>query len=219
MGVSFSHSFHRKLRDDSSIYFWTDQWLDGGKLCDLFPRLFALEQIKDCKINARAVYSNQTVNWSWSWRRFPRERESGELDSLLSLLSSVTLHGCQADSWSTIFAINGVFSVRETSANVDKISAFPCETPTIHLKYLPLRSVSSSGVPVEISSLVTWILYNEVLMSPPLFVPFAQRKLRPHIMRCYIVQRRSWFGTRWPGGVVLKAYFFGRFLICLLRKL
>lgn len=71
MGVPFTNSFTRKLGDGSLIKLWTDLWISLTKLCLLFPRLFALEQVQDCIVSARAVSSAQEVSWVWCWQRRP----------------------------------------------------------------------------------------------------------------------------------------------------
>lgn len=47
----------RVLGDGFSILFWIDQWLQEGKLCNLFSRLFALEIDKDCTVKQRVASS------------------------------------------------------------------------------------------------------------------------------------------------------------------
>lgn len=64
-GVNFTQSFKRKLGDGSCIKFWTDRWLEAGRLCVLFRRLFALEQHKDCVVKERLTMTNKGVLGTW----------------------------------------------------------------------------------------------------------------------------------------------------------
>ncbi|GKC63410.1 RNA-directed DNA polymerase, eukaryota [Tanacetum coccineum] len=60
----FRGSFIRKISNGHNTYFWTDQWCeDGRKLADAFPRLYALESFKDCRISDRWHMVNDSGGW------------------------------------------------------------------------------------------------------------------------------------------------------------
>lgn len=132
IGLMFSHSFQRKLGDGSTIKIWSDQWLEAEKLCVLFHGLFALEQDKECTVQDRVAFH-------WNWRQNPRGRETSELHSILRLLSTVALDHQRSDPWSSSFAENGIFSVKEVAAQLDSTWAFPSNTLTIRIRYLPQK--------------------------------------------------------------------------------
>ncbi|GJT86659.1 RNA-directed DNA polymerase, eukaryota [Tanacetum coccineum] len=68
-----------------------DGWcLDGMRLMDIFPRIFALDSFQDCKISDRWGLVN--VNWSgmWSRRIPPRGWALDDLDSLISVIGNLS---------------------------------------------------------------------------------------------------------------------------------
>ena len=52
MSIPFKSSFSKRIGDGSDTFFWKYIWVnEGGCLKDRFPRLYALDSNKDCKIN------------------------------------------------------------------------------------------------------------------------------------------------------------------------
>lgn len=74
---------------------------------------------------------------AWNWRRSPRGRETGELESILPLLRSVDIDRRRQDFWTSDFAVRYFFSIKELSKKLDTESSFQCLTLTIILRYLP----------------------------------------------------------------------------------
>lgn len=59
MGVPFTNVFSSKILSGEQTFFWSDIWTAHGlKFSAAFPRLYALEVCKDCKIHDRWVYAN-----------------------------------------------------------------------------------------------------------------------------------------------------------------
>nr|GEX72798.1 putative ribonuclease H protein At1g65750 family [Tanacetum cinerariifolium] len=57
--VSFNRSFTRSLSDGSNTIFWKDVWGENREhLMDKFPRLFAFETDKDCRVSDRLRLEN-----------------------------------------------------------------------------------------------------------------------------------------------------------------
>ncbi|KAJ9542299.1 hypothetical protein OSB04_028805 [Centaurea solstitialis] len=89
MGFSFLDSFGIKLGDGCGTRFWEDRWLPCGRLKERFGRLFALESVKEAKVGERGEFRDGVWHWRWDWRRAPRGRELGELESLYSTIENV----------------------------------------------------------------------------------------------------------------------------------
>ncbi|GJS46326.1 chaperonin CPN60-2, mitochondrial-like protein, partial [Tanacetum coccineum] len=52
MVISFNNSFSIKVLTGINTSFWKEPWFgDGRRLLDIFPRLYALETYKDCKVS------------------------------------------------------------------------------------------------------------------------------------------------------------------------
>lgn len=116
IGISFSNSFMKKLGDGSNTNFWDDIWCEAGRhLMDLFPRLYALESKKDCKVSERWVFSNGMWGGIWAWRSPPRGRSSSDLQSLTSILGNFSLNAGTNDSWRWVLDHSGSFSVKQLS--------------------------------------------------------------------------------------------------------
>ena len=65
---SFNSSFIFKVSNGSNTLFWHDHWCgDGARLMDSFPRLYALENVKDCKVMDRWCFANDVWGGNWSW--------------------------------------------------------------------------------------------------------------------------------------------------------
>nr|GEV28213.1 RNA-directed DNA polymerase, eukaryota, reverse transcriptase zinc-binding domain protein [Tanacetum cinerariifolium] len=63
----FDKFFVIKVSNGQDTWFWLDPWCNGGvKLSDTFPKLYALEEYKDCKIDERWNLINNDI-WEWAW--------------------------------------------------------------------------------------------------------------------------------------------------------
>nr|GEV30093.1 fasciclin-like arabinogalactan protein 2 [Tanacetum cinerariifolium] len=85
---SFKNSFTLTVSNGLSTSFWKDAWWhDGSRLMDTFPRLFALESFRDCKVSDRWNLFNGSWIGNYAWRISLRGRA---IDDLASILSSLT---------------------------------------------------------------------------------------------------------------------------------
>ncbi|GJU86058.1 RNA-directed DNA polymerase, eukaryota, reverse transcriptase zinc-binding domain protein [Tanacetum coccineum] len=100
MNSSFNTSFVLKVSNGSMTSFWADLWcLNGLILKESFPRLFALETHKDCKVADRWKFANGHWGGNWSWRLPPRWRAIDDLSKLEGLISSLVLESDGEDKW------------------------------------------------------------------------------------------------------------------------
>ncbi|GJZ21204.1 RNA-directed DNA polymerase, eukaryota, reverse transcriptase zinc-binding domain protein [Tanacetum coccineum] len=65
LNIPLSSFFTRCIGEGVSIKFWDEEWLDTFKLADVFPRLYALESMKDCNISGVELKSGPD-GWSWA---------------------------------------------------------------------------------------------------------------------------------------------------------
>ncbi|GJY40252.1 RNA-directed DNA polymerase, eukaryota, reverse transcriptase zinc-binding domain protein [Tanacetum coccineum] len=120
---SFNVSFILKISNGSNTSFWKDHWCgDGSRLMDVFPRLYALESFKDCKINDRWHCLDGIWSGNWSWRCPPRGRALDELSNLVSRIGNLSLDLDRVDKWSWAGETSGVFKVKILSKKIQNLS-------------------------------------------------------------------------------------------------
>lgn len=69
VGVPFTQSIKKKVVSGQSVKFWKNIWHSSNqKLECLFPRLFALENNKDCHISDRWRRDGDVWVGCWDWR-------------------------------------------------------------------------------------------------------------------------------------------------------
>ncbi|GJV10925.1 RNA-directed DNA polymerase, eukaryota, reverse transcriptase zinc-binding domain protein [Tanacetum coccineum] len=123
INISFKDSFTLKIYNGSSTSFWKGHWCgDGSRLMDLFPRLFALESFKDCKISDRWICSDGIWSGNWAWRSPSRGRALDELTNLVSRIGNLTLDGDGIDKWSWADEASGIFKVNTLSKKIQNLS-------------------------------------------------------------------------------------------------
>lgn len=110
----FWEGLFRVVGNGSSTNFWTMNWLGSGlRLCELFPRLYSLELVKDSKISDRVRVEEGVVVGAWAWRRRLFAWEEDLLADLLILLNRYNFNGRTEDKWLWKFAKDGNYSVRD----------------------------------------------------------------------------------------------------------
>ncbi|GJZ82479.1 hypothetical protein Tco_0647652 [Tanacetum coccineum] len=115
---SFKHSFSLKISNGTNVSFWKEAWcLDGMRLMDRFPRLFALDSFQDCKISDRWGLVNGNWSGMWSWRIPPRGRALDDLASLILVIGNFYLSKGN-DRWVWRRDAFGIFKVSSLSASI-----------------------------------------------------------------------------------------------------
>ncbi|GJV20535.1 hypothetical protein Tco_1369555 [Tanacetum coccineum] len=105
-GVDLLSHCHRSVGNGLCTKFWKDLWIGDTRLCDLFPRIYALENNKDAMV-AEKLYS-----MSASFRRSVRGgAEASQLDLLQEVIQNVILSNID-DRWTWDLNGDGVFRVR-----------------------------------------------------------------------------------------------------------
>ncbi|GKC04179.1 hypothetical protein Tco_0995789, partial [Tanacetum coccineum] len=97
---------------------------DGGfgDAPDLFPRLFALESCKDCKISDRWICLDGIWSGNWAWRSPPHGRALDELSNLVSRIGNLTLDVNGIDKWSWADEASNIFNVKTLSKQIQNLS-------------------------------------------------------------------------------------------------
>ncbi|GJV52623.1 RNA-directed DNA polymerase, eukaryota [Tanacetum coccineum] len=127
---------HCKIRIGNGTHtqFWNEFWLGDSVLKDMFPRLYALENCKDCYV-ADKLLSSVTS----SFRRTVRGgAEAQQLSRLLETLEPVILSNME-DRWVWDMNGDGVFRVKDVRNLLDDIVLPKDESPTRWIKCVPIK--------------------------------------------------------------------------------
>ncbi|GKC77815.1 retrotransposon protein, putative, ty1-copia subclass [Tanacetum coccineum] len=112
LDVPFSSSFSKKVSNGFDTRFWKDVCcIEGIRLMDKFPRLYALESNKDCKVSDRWVLSDGVWRGNWDWRSPLRGRSSDELSFLVSVINNLCFTSTSLDKWYWSLDPSGCFKV------------------------------------------------------------------------------------------------------------
>ncbi|GJU54666.1 RNA-directed DNA polymerase, eukaryota [Tanacetum coccineum] len=156
---------HCKLRVGSGTRtkFWSDFWIGDSLLCLLFPRLYALENNKECSVAEKM---------QGSFRRSVRGGvESQQLEQLQVLIESVMLSSAD-DRWVWDLNGEGIFHVKDARQFMDDF-------------FLPKTSVATrwiKSVPIKIN-VFTWKLHLDRL---PTRVNLVRRGVQVSSILCPI---------------------------------
>ncbi|XP_071699956.1 uncharacterized protein [Rutidosis leptorrhynchoides] len=142
--VPFKSSFVKSLGDGGTTSFWHEQWSGGGKLSNLFPRLYILEQDKGATLKDRVKKIDSSLVFSWNWSREPTGRTKGELDRVIELLQSLNLNSNGEDKWSWILGStsNGLFNIKTLTSAIDEklLGSFSSSNPTVRNNFVPKKT-------------------------------------------------------------------------------
>ncbi|PWA63870.1 reverse transcriptase domain, Reverse transcriptase zinc-binding domain protein [Artemisia annua] len=120
LNVDVDTIFIPEVGDGSLFSFREDHWLGNNNFKTSFPRLFALEVDKLCKIKDRCTVSSGLLNYNWAWRCLVRDgHEGNQLTDLLNLLQQVRFKD-STDKWICYLDHSKVFTVAAMTSLVEK---------------------------------------------------------------------------------------------------
>ncbi|GJT50250.1 RNA-directed DNA polymerase, eukaryota, reverse transcriptase zinc-binding domain protein [Tanacetum coccineum] len=119
-GIPFRSSFMRNVKSGADVFFWHDIWLGASQcLKDRFPRLYALETHKECRVNDRWISVDGTWSCRWAWHSNPRGRALDDINDLSQLIGSLVLYPGYMDGWIWELDPGGVFTINKLSKLLD----------------------------------------------------------------------------------------------------
>ncbi|GKC88628.1 RNA-directed DNA polymerase, eukaryota, reverse transcriptase zinc-binding domain protein [Tanacetum coccineum] len=114
-GINLMNQLRIKLGNGEMTHFWDDNWCEGGRLKDRFPRVYALEECKDITVGSKLAQPSITQ----SFRRMPRGGvEQMQVDDLINLVQNISLIPMQ-DRWTWTLNSLGDFSVASVTSYID----------------------------------------------------------------------------------------------------
>ncbi|GJY25614.1 RNA-directed DNA polymerase, eukaryota, reverse transcriptase zinc-binding domain protein, partial [Tanacetum coccineum] len=114
--------------------FWSDLWVGDQTLKERFPRVFALERIKDCSIADRW----HDDNWNWIRNMHTRGRTGQQFLDLLYVLQGIDWSENE-DVWRWELGHERMFSVTCTRIHIDNLLLYSGELPTRWNTLVPIK--------------------------------------------------------------------------------
>ncbi|GJR38484.1 RNA-directed DNA polymerase, eukaryota, reverse transcriptase zinc-binding domain protein [Tanacetum coccineum] len=116
-GIDLLSFCSKKLSNGESTRFWEDIWFGNTPLRLQFPRIYNLDNERNCLIANRIPLL--LSDWSMALRRFPRGgAKMTQFDDLKAVIGSVSLTD-QIDTWQWSLDVAGGFSVASARVFVD----------------------------------------------------------------------------------------------------
>ncbi|GKA56638.1 putative RNA-directed DNA polymerase [Tanacetum coccineum] len=120
LGVGFVSSCVGVLGDGRDIRFWLDRWVDDGRLCDRFSRLYHLDRSNKSSVMEKGVWVNGEWCWVWDWVRNIRGRVSKDFEELLGVLQNMVVSNNCRDRWRWTIFEDSKFTVKVLSSMVEE---------------------------------------------------------------------------------------------------
>ena len=115
--------------------FWLDFWSSDMALCDRFPRIFALESVKDISVADKMVDGSLCA----SFRRPIRDGvERQQWQEFLQLIDSVILSSSH-DRWTCDLNGEGMFCVKDIRLILDDMYLPSLSTETRWIRFVPIK--------------------------------------------------------------------------------
>jgi hypothetical protein len=108
----FNSHVSRFVGDGKNTLFWTDVWVGGVSLRDMFNRLYDLSMLKGESVSAMCTLGWGIDGGAWSWRRRLFAWEEELVGELRLLLENVTLQVTKEDKWLWSLDSSSIYTVR-----------------------------------------------------------------------------------------------------------
>ncbi|KAI3519600.1 hypothetical protein L1887_08814 [Cichorium endivia] len=120
VGISLRDLFRRKVGRRDKTRFWKDMWITGIRLKDKFPRLYRLENEKNCLFMDRVMITIETgVDLKWNRKKQNTSyMEKSQLQGCLELIDNFEFSP-KSDSWEWVIENNRLFSVKSIRNALD----------------------------------------------------------------------------------------------------
>ncbi|XP_071728629.1 uncharacterized protein [Rutidosis leptorrhynchoides] len=156
--ISLRHSFVKSIGSGDKTAFWLEHWIGQDKLCNLFPRIFRLETVREVSIKDRIKATDSGLMFEWSWSREPNGRTNSELQAMIDLLSGFSFANCPSDTWSWGLASNGTFTVKKLTNLLESnmLDRYSSQTGTLRNSLVPKKveifiwRVKKKRIPVRV---------------------------------------------------------------------
>nr|GEX76094.1 RNA-directed DNA polymerase, eukaryota [Tanacetum cinerariifolium] len=133
----FDFLSHCKLRVGNRVNtrFWLDTWILDMPLRVRFPRIYALDSVKEVYVAAK--FGDPSLDDSFH-RQVRDGSERQKWLDLLSMLDAVSLSS-SSDRWYCDFNGDGSFRVKEVRSNLDDLFLPSLDVVTRRVRYVPIK--------------------------------------------------------------------------------
>ncbi|KAL8482692.1 hypothetical protein ACS0TY_025650 [Phlomoides rotata] len=154
----FSSNCIRVIKNGKSSKFWSDKWVGGSSLKELFPRLFRIESESECLICERVIWEGSNWNMNWKWRRRLFVWEDNLINELKALIDRFLSYSEEEDYWSWSPAHNGLYSVKSAYKAIEDSNTILSPQGNI------LGGIWSKMVPLKVSAF-SWRMVQDKVPS------------------------------------------------------
>nr|GEX02402.1 putative RNA-directed DNA polymerase, eukaryota, reverse transcriptase zinc-binding domain protein [Tanacetum cinerariifolium] len=139
LDISLHSIFARKVGDGLTFKFWNDHWVGESCLKSAYPRLYYLDNNKECRIRDRVGSFEDQHVYFWDLGRPIRDgRERTQLNEILNMLSNVALTA-SPDGWIFNSTDSTSFSTSEMRYIIDPSFLYSSGVPIRWNKNLPIK--------------------------------------------------------------------------------
>ncbi|GJZ68508.1 RNA-directed DNA polymerase, eukaryota, reverse transcriptase zinc-binding domain protein [Tanacetum coccineum] len=134
-GINMRDFMYIKVGNGESTKFWDDIWIGSKPLKLLFPRIYALDNIKDATICMKLNEPSLDNNFRRSIRG---GIEQSQFKKLTDLLIPIVLNPCP-DRWFWSLEGSGEFSVASIRRFIDDQRLLTMDSKTLWIKSVPIK--------------------------------------------------------------------------------
>ncbi|GJV31290.1 hypothetical protein Tco_1391690 [Tanacetum coccineum] len=134
-GINMRDFMYIKVGNGESTKFWDDIWIGSKPLKLLFPRIYALDNIKDATICMKLNEPSLDNNFRRSIRG---GIEQSQFKELTDLLIPIVLNPCP-DRWFWSLEGSGEFSVASIRRFIDDQRLLTMDSKTLWIKSVPIK--------------------------------------------------------------------------------
>ena len=134
-GINLLSFIKKKVGNGEHTRFWEDVWLEDLPLMTTFPRLYALENVKQISVASKLMDSSL----SSSFRRHPRGGIEEEQFLILVEKISLVLLSNSLDRWRWTLTSFGMFSVKSARNHIDEVLLPSLGSATRWVNLVPIK--------------------------------------------------------------------------------
>jgi hypothetical protein len=122
LGLVLRENIKFMIGDGSSIFFWSDVWIESNALRSIFPKLYQISTIQNGLVNEMGQWVNDHWRWNLIWHRNLLSYEEQQYHHLLSMLEPMIIRQGKNDKLIWPCNYDGNFLVKSYCTLIDNTS-------------------------------------------------------------------------------------------------